>query len=207
MPLNLKTLNENILAYSGKKILDLGCGRGRYYELLTPKGFDYTGIDIDKSLIDEANEIYKTNKFIGHDVTLLLPFLDKSFDTILLIEVIEHIEILEKVKALLKECKRVGRKNIFITTPNCGDSDILKKHGLTYSHFISVATEGTTFTEELSHRHWLKFTKATLSELLNEIFYFFTVEERERIPILNITCFYKLWAEVILNKETVNVDS
>lgn len=43
------------LAYKeGDKLLDFGCGYGRFYEYFKNKGQDYYGMDISKAMIDEA---------------------------------------------------------------------------------------------------------------------------------------------------------
>jgi hypothetical protein len=46
-----------------------------------------------------------------------LPFTDGSFDTVLLIEVVEHLEH-ERAMALIHEAKRVARKRVIVSTPN-----------------------------------------------------------------------------------------
>lgn len=42
-------------------ILDIGCGHGKHSELLASKGFQVTGIDISKKLIDFLTEHYHTH--------------------------------------------------------------------------------------------------------------------------------------------------
>ena len=50
------------------RILDLGCGPGRYYELM-PKGVEYVGLDISKGLLMLAKNHYPKAKFINGDMT------------------------------------------------------------------------------------------------------------------------------------------
>ena len=37
-----------------ERILDLGCGNGRFYEMLEGKDIEYIGVDVSKELIDIA---------------------------------------------------------------------------------------------------------------------------------------------------------
>jgi len=92
----------------GEKVLDLGCGNARYYQLFKEKGVDYTGIDTSEKLIKIAQEKYKRAKLFSVDA-LNLPFKDNSFDKIYSIAVLHHIpsrnfrlEFLKKAKRVLK---------------------------------------------------------------------------------------------------------
>jgi SAM-dependent methyltransferase len=63
-----------------------------------------------------------------------LPFPDKSFDTVLLFEVIEHVPPIETI---LREAFRVARKNVLVTVPNAEDLELLKGNDVTYAHMLS----------------------------------------------------------------------
>lgn len=93
---------------SGEKVLDLGCGNGRYYELL--KNTDYTGLDTSEELIKIAKEKYPNAKFQVEDA-LNLSFQDNSFDKIYSIAVLHHIPSNELRLEFLKEAKRVLKPN------------------------------------------------------------------------------------------------
>ena len=98
---------------SGKNILDIGCATGEYCQKLIELGFNCIGIDINEKYVKKANEIgVEAYVMSGND----LKFPDKSFDTILLFEVLEHVKNPENV---LNEAIRVAKKNILITVPNC----------------------------------------------------------------------------------------
>lgn len=90
------------------KVLDLGCGNGRFYDSFE-KGIDYTGVDSCKKLIEEAKKRHPGVKFLEADA-FSLPFPDESFDTVFSIAVFHHIPSKKMRKDFLKEAKRVLKK-------------------------------------------------------------------------------------------------
>jgi SAM-dependent methyltransferase len=57
----------------GSRMLDVGCGKGRYSVQLASKGFDVTGIDISENSIKKAQKNEKENlQFFLHDMRLPL---------------------------------------------------------------------------------------------------------------------------------------
>lgn len=113
----------------GKKVLDIGCGTGIYVDYLSRKGKDAAGIDSVKEFINYARKNYK-GKFLVADA-YKLPFKDKSFDTVIMFDVLEHLEYEEKA---LKELQRVGKKRIIIIAPRKADKEI-RDHGLIFHHY------------------------------------------------------------------------
>lgn len=94
----------------GDKVLDLGCGNGRYYELFKNKEIDYIGVDSSEKLVNIAKEKYPAVKFQAEDA-LNLPFPDNHFDKIYSIAVLHHIPSKELRMEFLKESKRVLKKD------------------------------------------------------------------------------------------------
>ncbi len=85
------------------QILDIGAGPGVYYEPLTKRGHEAVLLDVQK---------YKTCPYpVTYFNGSQIPFADKSFDTSLLITVLHHTP---NPEAILKEAKRVTRKNIIV---------------------------------------------------------------------------------------------
>ena len=75
---------------SGDKILDLGCGNGRLFEILKPKKIDYLGVDNNSALIDKAKSRFPDAEFqLGDMVDLELP--DRCFDVVFSVAVFHHI--------------------------------------------------------------------------------------------------------------------
>ena len=116
--------------HAGQKILDLGCGYGAYSLALLKEGRSCVGCDVNL-------EYLKTAVASGLPAVAALgplPFHDKSFDTVLLFEVIEHVPPIE---GILKEAFRVARKNVLVTVPNAADLELLRGNDVTYAHMLS----------------------------------------------------------------------
>jgi len=91
-----------------EKVLDLGCGNGRWFKLFQKKKIDYIGVDFSERLIKIAKRNYPQTKFQTADI-LKLPFSNNYFDKIYSIAVLHHIPSEELRLKSLKEAKRVLR--------------------------------------------------------------------------------------------------
>ena len=89
-----------------ERVLDLGCGNGRLYELFRKKNIDYYGIDISERLIEIAKKRYPQAKFWAADA-LNLPFFDNFFDKVISIAAFHHVPSKQSRLKFLKEVKRV----------------------------------------------------------------------------------------------------
>ncbi len=100
----------------GKKVLDIGGGVGRLADELRRKGHSITVLDHDKDLIRKGKKEYEGIKFV-HGSVYSLPFKDRSFDEVVMEQVLEH---LDDHKKAVSESLRVLRKGgtLTITTPN-----------------------------------------------------------------------------------------
>ncbi len=92
-----------------EKVLDLGCGTGRLYEIFKDKKIDYIGVDFSENLIAKAKEEYGDHFKIA-DI-LILPFSSDYFDSIWSIAVFHHIPSKELRMRALSEIKRVLKPN------------------------------------------------------------------------------------------------
>lgn len=89
-----------------ERVLDLGCGNGRYYEFFKDRNIGYIGVDNSESLIKIAKEKYPKARFQIEDA-LALSFSDNYFDKIYSIAVLHHIPSQKLRMQFLKEAKRV----------------------------------------------------------------------------------------------------
>ena len=85
----------------GLRVLDLGCGKGRFARRLAEAGAAVVGIDISAAMLVSAEGLDRV-RASGRR----LPFADAAFDAIVAVEVFEHLAGLEEV---LNEARRVLR--------------------------------------------------------------------------------------------------
>ena len=98
---------EQIEPHLGKDVLEVGCGNGNFTVYLTTQCDRVTGIDIDPEYVSTAkNRLARRSnvKIVQQDINKLET--KNSFDTVVMLDVLEHIEhdvlILQKLNALLK---------------------------------------------------------------------------------------------------------
>lgn len=161
-----RIVSENLInfckQYAGKRILDFGCATGDYCLELGRLGFECVGVEINEEYV----KIAQKKGVEAYVVRESLPFGNNSFDTVIMFELLEHVQNPDEI---LKEAKRISKRNILITVPNCGNFGVLRSYRLIYDHFL-----------EMDHIHF--FTKRDLEYLLSKHFQKVKVEERE--PIL-----------------------
>jgi len=93
----------------GRRILDLGCGPGEIAVRCAKRGAEVFGIDVSRDALRlsaerSAREKVKVNlfEFDGE----IIPFRDSTFDSIVLSDVVEHVED-ETLNVLVRECARL----------------------------------------------------------------------------------------------------
>lgn len=89
----------------GDKILDWGCGNGRYFEIFKGKNINYIGIDNSEKLIEIAKQKYPQANFRITNNSVI-PFSDNYFDKVYSIAVLHHIPSKELRIKFLQEAKR-----------------------------------------------------------------------------------------------------
>lgn len=88
------------------KVLDVGCGTGRFLASMPTTGYELHGIDISAGMLEEAR---------GRGLDVVegssgdLPFADDSFDLVVTFAVLHHLIDPELVRATLREIVRVTR--------------------------------------------------------------------------------------------------
>lgn len=85
----------------GLRILDLGCGKGRFSDRLEAAGACVTGLDLSVRMLSESPQRDKVRGSASR-----LPFATASFDAIVAVEVFEHLPAID---ATLREAARVLR--------------------------------------------------------------------------------------------------
>jgi ubiquinone/menaquinone biosynthesis C-methylase UbiE len=136
--------------HAGESILDLGCGIGGYSKTLQNLGHSVKALDVNEEYV----EVARTK--LGIDVAKYdgnrIPMPDASVDTVMLVEVLEHVP---DVQSLVKEVARVARKNVIATVPNC--TRAFRRARVVFEHMLDV-----------DHKHF--FTAATFEDLFKSCF-------------------------------------
>lgn len=93
-----------VLAYAPATALDAGCGTGRVAIELARHGVDVTGVDVDRSMIDEARRRAPELTWREADLTTLA--LDRTFDVVVLAGNVPLFTPAGTQDALLSACLR-----------------------------------------------------------------------------------------------------
>lgn len=111
--------SDNLISYFGPikcgKILDFGCGGGSFMNKMQKIGFDVYGVEFDSQLVEKLKDKFGPKKIKKSED--ILDFEEKSFDVVILNNVIEHlvdpVGILKSLKTLLKDDGK-----LIVLTPN-----------------------------------------------------------------------------------------
>jgi len=103
-----------------KRVLDAGCGNGRYLRFLQKRADDdamLVGCDLSPKMLERARRRLKSDRpcLYSADVTRL-PFGDESFDALVCGWVLEHLPTIEAGLAELSRVLRPGGKLLVLTT-------------------------------------------------------------------------------------------
>jgi ubiquinone/menaquinone biosynthesis C-methylase UbiE len=101
--------------FKGRRVLELGCGRGSISAYFADAGFDCTLMDISPSAIEAAKRIFGKQGLsarfeVGDAYETGLP--DSSFDVIVSIGLLEHMEDLHK--ALAEEVRLLDKGGLLL---------------------------------------------------------------------------------------------
>ncbi len=133
------------------KIIDIGCGRGLFLDIMRRGGWDVVGLELNEETASYAQHMYGLKVYTGEDAEKSLE--SESFDVVHFCGVLEHSK---KPDILLSEAKR-----------------LLKSNGL----LIILLPDFRSFEFKLGKENWLHldlpfhlfhFTEAGLSQILRE---------------------------------------
>ena len=96
-------------------VLDLGCGRHSMVPII-PSSIDTVGVELFEPHYLEAVAKGRHKKYIRHDIRTV-EFPDRSFDAVVMLDVLEHLTK-EEGEDLLRKMSRWARKKVVIFTPN-----------------------------------------------------------------------------------------
>ena len=118
---------QKVIDLSGNSVLDVGCRDGTYVAFCQALGKHAVGLDLAPSPPPGSDLP------LVHADAQFLPFADRSFDTVLMFDLLEHISDEELA---LQEAARVSRRNILLSLPKPDNPKIFNPwNGLTYGHY------------------------------------------------------------------------
>lgn len=108
-----RLLGGSLEVVKGKKVLEAGCGAGRFSEILLESGADLFGVDISTAVEANYKNCHKyPNYFVCQASILDLPLEPAQFDIVICIGVIQHTPDPEQTITAL--CKQVRPGGILI---------------------------------------------------------------------------------------------
>lgn len=100
---------------TGKTLLDIGCAQGWYAKKAKDKGFKVLAVDIENFIKVEGINFQTITP--GQ----IYPQINKHFDTVLLFDVLEHIENEEEA---LSDLSKLCMQRVIISVPNTDDKNL-----------------------------------------------------------------------------------
>ena len=131
-----------------ENVVDLGCGRGEFVELLSENGINVTGVDINEDMVDFCRD--RGLSVVQSDIFDYLTGLsDKTLDGIFLSQVVEHLSP-ERILELISLCsKKLGPGGVIVAeTVNTNCPVALSNFYLDPTHVRPVPPEMLSFMFE-----------------------------------------------------------
>lgn len=171
-PEYVKKHQSRFLSYfeSCDNVLDIGCGRGEFLELLKEKGIHGHGVDLDKEMVELCGSKGLDVKKVDA-VTYLRSIKDRSLDGIFTDDVIEHLET-EYFYKMIRLCakKLKNGSNMVIVTVN----------PLSWATFSNIFYIDLTHTKPI-HPEAMKFILKNAGFSNVEIKFISLLPEREKL--------------------------
>jgi len=163
---------ENVLKYINSSVLEVGPGTGNNVQYYRDKASEITLLEINKDTADSLKSKFKGDKKItvqNSDINSQ----ERKFDTILYMDVLEHIEDDEKeINRALEQLKPGGNIIFFIPAYQFLYSDFDKAIGhvkrYTKHFFLTFKRDKKISITELKYFDSIGFFMALLNKLFNK---------------------------------------
>jgi len=113
------------------KVLDLGCGNGRFYEFLKSRAGEYVGLDQSKALISLAQQRFPgANFIIGDALNLETKFSKNEFEIIFSIAFLHHLPSKKLRIKVLRNCYNLLKPEgyLILSVWNLFQPQLIKKY-------------------------------------------------------------------------------
>ncbi len=179
-----KYIDNNVSKQGTDKILDLGCGRGEWIELLKESGYQVSGVDFNDAMVNECKN-KGLDVVYGDAVTYLRTLEESSIQVVTSFQLIEHLPPM-KLAEMMAEIFRVLKPHgmVILETPNANNLEVGA------ANFYSDPTHKRPI-----HKEYLKFLAKTAGFYDLEIVYW---KENE---------INKWWNSVVEDDNTKSMDS
>lgn len=129
----LELVKNALKPFEGQKVLDAGCGDGRFCYEMRKENVEMSGVDYSHNAIQFARAFCPAVTFYVED--LKKPNFPHLFDAITMVEVLEHIDPAD-IPLILKNLRAALKKDgkLIITVPSINLQPVPKKH---YQHFTA----------------------------------------------------------------------
>lgn len=187
-----------------KKVLDIGCGRGRYSLRIAKKAKEVIGIDISDKSIKKAHKAankFKVHNFKGIVSNFSTPLYENYFDYVIMVNLIHHVDDLDLIfKNVKKSLKKDGSLMIFEFNP----LNLLFIPFLTYvkqvrSHFNPFYFRSNIFTlKKYLKENNFSIVSFKRYAFLPTVLYNYSLVFKKinyllnKIPIINIFCAFHI---------------
>jgi SAM-dependent methyltransferase len=94
------------------RVLDVACGTGRLAGFFAAEAGRYTGLDVSRAMLAEAQRARPALTWVQGDATRL-PFADRSFDLVVTTRFLRHLDAPART-AVLRELARVSRGIVIV---------------------------------------------------------------------------------------------
>jgi len=150
------------------QIIDIGCAQGNFSSGLAALGYNVLGLDIRRKILRYAkwksNKLKIDSRYINFIVgsTLNLPIADNTYDCILFLEIIEHLNSPEKA---LKELKRILKKDGILILSTVNNIGLLGRKSFSqFKRNLREEIKGNTFSGK---EHLFEMNKSECISLLS----------------------------------------
>lgn len=151
------TANPEVLAFARRlpgPVLDFGCGIGALVHELHALDIEASGLELDRAPIRNGLDPVIVPHIRLYDGIFPSPYPDKSFESVVCSEVLEHIA---DYRGALGEIRRLARSRALFTVPDISVIPMLHKHNVVPWHLL-----------ESTHVNF--FTQRNFDRLLREFF-------------------------------------
>lgn len=185
------------------KILELGSGTGGNVSFLSSFG-EYTGIEKEQLAINFAQSVHPSTKFVQGNLPQILSGISRDFDTIVLLDVLEHIEndliTLKSTAQLLKD-----NGTILMTMPAFpslwGNHDKIHHHYRRYTKkmLFTVCREAGYTIKYHSYFNFLLFPLVVIIRYTKKLLQLETADDKPTARSINkiLTSIFGLESKLI----------